>query len=58
MDRVEHPRWRVWTSAEGAFTGPAEPLYGAEFAAVLSRPPHSAFALGVPYAVRAWLGRN
>ena len=50
--RVDHPRWKVWTLEGAAFTGPAESLYGANFASVLRAPPRSAFlALGSPVAV-------
>lgn len=41
--QVEHPAWRVWSAGASWFTGPAADLYGADFAAVLGRPPRSAF---------------
>ena len=50
---VEHPRWRLWSTAEAAFSGPAGALYGEAFGAVVSGPPRSAFvALGSDVAVR------
>jgi uncharacterized protein YqjF (DUF2071 family) len=55
--QVEHPPWRVWNVAHAGFTGDAEPLYGAQFAAVLSRPPESAF-LAEGSAVIVHAGRN
>jgi uncharacterized protein YqjF (DUF2071 family) len=54
---VEHPPWRVWNVAHAEFTGEAEPLYGAEFAAVLKDPPYSAF-LAEGSAVVVHTGRN
>jgi uncharacterized protein YqjF (DUF2071 family) len=51
--RVEHPRWNVWTAA-AHIEGDVSPVYGTEFARVLSRPPISAFvADGSPVAVFA-----
>ncbi|HTV58722.1 MAG TPA: DUF2071 domain-containing protein [Verrucomicrobiae bacterium] len=41
--RVEHPRWRVRRCDDAALEGDVTPLYGAEFAGILSRPPDSAF---------------
>lgn len=50
--QVEHPPWQVWTAADSWFHGPAAALYGAEFGAVLSVPPRSAFvAAGSAVAV-------
>ena len=50
--RVDHPRWRVWSLDDADFVGPAESLYGADFAAVLGAQPRSAFlALGSSVAV-------
>ena len=40
---VEHPPWRVWDVTQAQFSGDAGALYGAEFGAVLNRPPDSAF---------------
>jgi uncharacterized protein YqjF (DUF2071 family) len=49
---VEHPPWRVWTTSDASFAGPAASLYGAGFAEVLARTPRSAFiAVGSPVAV-------
>lgn len=49
---VAHPSWRVWDVASAEFSGDAGELYGAEFAAVLNRPPDSAFiAEGSPVTV-------
>jgi uncharacterized protein YqjF (DUF2071 family) len=41
--RVAHPSWRVWTAADARLEGDLTPTYGADFAAVLSGPPRSAF---------------
>jgi uncharacterized protein YqjF (DUF2071 family) len=41
--RVEHPRWRVWRGVDAHLACDVADLYGAEFAATLSRPPTSAF---------------
>jgi len=41
--QVEHPAWRVWSTSDSWFTGPAADLYGPEFATVLEAPPCSAF---------------
>jgi hypothetical protein len=41
--RVDHPGWALWTPASWSLDGPMEPLYGREFAEVLSGPPASAF---------------
>ena len=54
---VEHPPWRVWDVDHAEFTGDAEPLYGAEFAAVLSRPPDTAL-LAEGSAVAVHTGSN
>ncbi len=49
---VAHPPWRVWTSTAARFEGDAGALYGAELAAILRRPPDSAFiADGSPVIV-------
>jgi uncharacterized protein YqjF (DUF2071 family) len=49
---VTHPRWAVWTADTARFDGAADRLYGPPFAAILSRPPQSAFvAVGSPVAV-------
>jgi len=49
---VAHPSWRVWDVASGEFSGDAEALYGAEFAAIVNRPPDSAIlAEGSPVTV-------
>lgn len=49
---VTHPSWRVWDVASAEFSGDAAALYGAEFAAILNRRPHSAFlAEGSPVTV-------
>ena len=54
---VEHPPWRVWPVADGAFSGDAGALYGAEFAAVLAKPPDSVLlAEGSP--VKVYRGRR
>lgn len=50
--QVAHPPWRVWGIASAEFSGDAQALYGAEFAAVLSRPSDSAIlAEGSPVTV-------
>ena len=52
--QVEHPPWRVWEARTGSFSGPAESLYGAAFAEVLTAPPRSVFvAVGSPVTVYA-----
>jgi uncharacterized protein len=54
---VDHPPWRVWDVAQAQFSGDAGALYGAEFEAVLNRPPDSAFlAEGSP--VKVYQGRR
>jgi hypothetical protein len=40
---VQHPRWNVWAAKCASFSGNAAPLYGSEFARVLSENPDSAF---------------
>jgi uncharacterized protein YqjF (DUF2071 family) len=51
---VAHPPWRVWDVSHAEFAGDAEALYGAEFAAVLNKPPDSAFlAEGSPVTLFA-----
>jgi len=52
--RVEHEPWLVWDAEAARFDGPAERLYGGDFAGVLTRPPHSAhIAVGGPVIVYA-----
>lgn len=41
---VEHPRWRIWPTVYGTFTGDPTSLYGADFAAALKQPPQSIIA--------------
>jgi uncharacterized protein YqjF (DUF2071 family) len=41
--KVEHPRWRVWTTPEVSFQGPALKLYGIELGTILTGKPRSAF---------------
>jgi hypothetical protein len=54
---VDHPPWRVWDVAQAQFSGDAGALYGAEFEAVLNKPPDSAFlAEGSP--VKVYQGRR
>jgi uncharacterized protein len=49
---VAHPSWNVWQARHADFIGDAEQLYGAAFAAVLSKKPSSAFlADGSPVTV-------
>lgn len=49
---VVHPSWNVWQARHAGFMGDAEQLYGAAFAAVLSKNPSSAFlADGSPVTV-------
>lgn len=52
---VDHPPWRVWEVAHAEFAGDAQALYGAEFAAALSKPPDSAF-LAKGSAVKVYRG--
>ena len=54
---VEHPPWRVWTVADAQFSGDAGALYGAEFGAVLNKPPDSAF-LAEGSTVKVYRGRR
>lgn len=55
--RVEHEPWSTWTASHAWFKGRAHLLYGVDFAAVLARPPRSAFvAVGSRVAVH--LGRR
>lgn len=50
--RVEHVSWKVWATAEARFEGDARALYGKGLAAILRRPPESAFvADGSPVLV-------
>lgn len=52
--QVEHPRWLVWDSAVGTFSGPAAALYGPHFGAVLALPPVSTFvAVGSEVSVHS-----
>jgi uncharacterized protein len=49
---VWHVPWKVWTATRASFEGDATVFYGPEFAAVLQRPPDSAFiAEGSPVRV-------
>ena len=49
---VAHPPWRVWDVTHAEYSGNAASLYGAAFAAVLNKPPDSAFvAEGSPVTV-------
>jgi uncharacterized protein YqjF (DUF2071 family) len=41
--RVAHPSWRVWRGLDPVVDCDAAALYGPQFAAVLARPPTSAF---------------
>jgi uncharacterized protein len=41
--QVQHPQWQVWNAKRASFTGNAESIYGPQIAAVLTRPPSSAF---------------
>lgn len=41
--RVEHPQWRVWPASGVSLEGDLAGFYGAEFAAVLTEKPKSAF---------------
>lgn len=50
--KVEHVPWRVWTASAASFKGETEALYGRELAALVKRPPASAFlAEGSPVTV-------
>jgi uncharacterized protein YqjF (DUF2071 family) len=50
---VEHPAWRVWTTSQAGFFGPAGALYGDPWGALLATRPRSAFvALGSEVTVR------
>jgi len=50
--RVSHVPWQVWATTQASFEGDASRLYGRELAAVLQRPPDSAFvADGSPVIV-------
>ncbi|MBZ5524229.1 MAG: DUF2071 domain-containing protein [Acidobacteriia bacterium] len=52
--RVEHPSWKVWRAQQATFEGDVEELYGKELAAVVKKPPTSAFlAEGSGVAVRS-----
>jgi uncharacterized protein len=54
---VDHPPWRVRDVAQAQFSGDAGVLYGAEFEAILNKPPDSAFlAEGSP--VKVYQGRR
>jgi len=55
--RVQHPPWKVWPAAKADFEGDMKELYGAEFGALLKRPPHSAF-LAEGSAVTVHRGRR
>lgn len=54
--RVEHAPWRVRRCEKAALEGDVTPLYGAELARILSRPPESAF-LAVGSSVSVFSGR-
>ena len=41
--RVEHPRWKIWNADTFEVHANVATLYGDQFAATLSDPPHSAF---------------
>jgi hypothetical protein len=41
--KVDHPRWRVWSSANHELDGPLEKFYDPPFPTILSRAPSSAF---------------
>jgi uncharacterized protein YqjF (DUF2071 family) len=41
--RVDHPSWRVWAAPDARFEGDMKDLYGKDLAAVLEKPPMSAF---------------
>jgi len=40
---VEHPRWKVFATTHASLSGELGSLYGPNFVATLSAPPHSAF---------------
>jgi hypothetical protein len=49
---VQHPQWLVWNAMRVSFTGNAVSVYGPQIAAILTRPPDSAFlAQGSPVTV-------
>jgi uncharacterized protein YqjF (DUF2071 family) len=49
---VSHVPWQVWTATATGFEGDASSLYGPELAALIQRPPDSAFvAAGSPVVV-------
>ena len=51
--RVEHPRWKIWTSESYEFKADVAALYGEQFVEPLSLAPRSAFiADGSPIEVR------
>lgn len=54
---VQHPRWRVRSAKDAAFSGNASTLYGDEFAEALMRKPDSAF-LAEGSAVTVFKGRR
>lgn len=41
--RVEHPRWKVWSTSSSSLDGDVQSLYGPEFVEPLSGRPSSAF---------------
>uniref|UniRef100_Q01YD5 DUF2071 domain-containing protein n=1 Tax=Solibacter usitatus (strain Ellin6076) TaxID=234267 RepID=Q01YD5_SOLUE len=55
--QVTHEPWRVWTATSASFDGDCTSIYGAELAAVLRRPPDSAF-LAEGSAVAVMPGRS
>jgi uncharacterized protein YqjF (DUF2071 family) len=54
---VDHSPWRVWDTTQARFSGDAGALYGAEFGAVLNKPPVSAF-LAEGSEVKVYRGRR
>ncbi len=54
---VRHPAWSVWRAADARLDGEIENIYGAEFAAGLSRPPDCAF-LADGSAVEVFAGKR
>jgi uncharacterized protein len=55
--QVQHPRWKVWATAEAVFEGEMEELYGRELNSVLGAAPQSAF-LAEGSAVSVHRGRR
>jgi hypothetical protein len=51
-NRVEHPRWRLWTAETTKFDADVATLYGPQFVEPLAAPPVSGFiAEGSPIQV-------